>query len=77
MSSIAITVMQISKNKYQERIPRMKKEEMVNLVIASIHFNLVRERLIKLNITEKEHVKNLNKVQLQILLDIIDFESRW
>lgn len=57
---------------------------MIKVVIASVRFNLVQKRLLSLGVPATltleqlaEYLKKITNVELQRLLDLIDFESRW
>ena len=62
----------------------MKKDDMIKIVLQNVQMNLVQKRLLAIGVPETltieqlgEHLKKVTNVELQRILDIIEFERRW
>lgn len=62
----------------------MKKDDMIKIVLENVKLNLVQKRLLVIGVSETltleqlgEHLKKVTNVELQRILDIIEFERRW
>lgn len=62
----------------------MKKDEMIKIILQNISLNLIQKRLLAIGVPETltleqlgEHLKKITNVELQRILDLIEFESRW
>lgn len=62
----------------------MKKDEMIKIVLQNVRLNLVQKRLLAIGVSEMftleqlgEHLKKVTNVELQRILDLIEFEKRW
>jgi len=62
----------------------MKKDDMIKIVLENIKLNLVQKRLLVIGVPEAltleqlgEHLKKTTNVELQRILDIIEFERMW
>lgn len=57
---------------------------MIKIILENVQLNLVQKRLLAIAVPEiltleqlGEHLKKITNVELQRILDLIDFESRW
>jgi hypothetical protein len=63
----------------------MKKEKMIEIVLQNARLNLVQKRLLEIGVSKHftleqlgEYLKKkVTNVELQRILDLIDFEKRW
>lgn len=62
----------------------MKKDEMIKIVLQNVRLNLVQKRLLEIgtptDITPNqlgEYLKKITNIELQRILDIIEFERMW
>jgi hypothetical protein len=63
----------------------MKKDDMIKIVLENVQLNLVQKRLLTIGVPKTftieqlgEHLKkNVTNIELQRILDIIDFERMW
>lgn len=85
MYSTVITEELIFKNKYQERNSHMKKDDMIKIILQNVRLNLVMKRLLQIGVSKHftldqlgEYLKkNVTNVEMQRILDLIEFEKRW
>lgn len=62
----------------------MKKDDMIKIVLENVKLNLVQKRLLAIGVPKTftleqlgEHLKKITNVELQRILDIIEFERMW
>ena len=62
----------------------MKKDEMIKIVLENVQMNLVQKRLLAIDVPKTftleqlgEYLKKVTNIELQRILDIIEFEKRW
>lgn len=63
----------------------MKKDDMIKIILENVQLNLVQKRLLTIGVPKTftieqlgEHLKKkATNIELQRILDIIDFERMW
>lgn len=62
----------------------MKKDEMIKIVLENVKLNLVQKRLLEIGVSKMftleqlgEYLKKVTNIELQRILDIIEFERMW
>lgn len=63
----------------------MKKEKMIEIILQNVRLNLVMKRLLQIGVSKHftldqlgEYLKkNVTNVEMQRILDLIEFEKRW
>lgn len=62
----------------------MKKDDMIKVILQNISLNLIQKRLLVIGVPETltleqlgEYLKKITNVELQRILDLIEFEKRF